>query len=285
VKVVGHYDPWAAGLAPTAGPTNLLVHFAGEGWPEAAKALETALAANRKREAAVIVVGVVAADSLTEAAGAGLEADASLLVTDDPSGGWAAAFGDPKAPATVLVGSAGQIRWKGEGPLDPAKLGKVLDKELEPGGSVAWRPLGSTAAPGAAAPDAPVRIAEGSEVPLRRLRGGSVVLCFWSSCSEPSIKQLRELREAISSAGEPLPTVLGIGDGEGASQVAEVAKRERLPFALIPDPERSIANRYGISSWPATVQVNPQGMIVATDLGLVPGISPCVQISRPVEKA
>jgi hypothetical protein len=34
-----------------------------------------------------------------------------------------------------------------------------------------------------------------------------------------------------------------------------------------------------VSAWPTTVQVAPGGRVLATDLGLVPGISPC---ARPV---
>jgi peroxiredoxin len=279
VKVVGHYDPWASGLAPSGGPTNLLVHFAGERWPEAAKALDKALSATRKRNAAIVVVGVVEGPMIGHATGTDLEA--TVLLTEDPSGGWAGAFGISTPPGTVLVGPRGEVRWKDEGALDPAKLSKVLDKQLESGGTVSWRPLRPAVAAGDPAPDAPLRLGDGGELPLRRVRGGSAVLCFWTSCSEPSIEQLRELRQALESSGEDRPYIFGVGDGEGPRQVAELAKQEQLPFPLIADPERSIARRFGISSWPATVQVGPQRRVVAADLGLVPGLNPCAQTNWP----
>lgn len=281
IEITGHYDPWAPGLAPLAGPTNMLVHFATGEWADAVKGVDEALGAARKREAAVAVVGVVGADALAQAAASRLAADAILLVTDDPSGGWAGAFGIAQAPATVLVGPAGEIRWRDEGPLDPAKLGKVLSKELEPGGTVSWRPLRSTVAAGDVAPDAPVRLSGDRELPLRRLRGRSTVLCFWSPCSEPSVRQLRELRDALAAGGDDSVEILGIGDAAGSEEVAEVAKREQLPFPLVPDPERAIARRYGISTWPAIVQLGPGGRVAATDLGLVPGLNPCAPTSLP----
>jgi AhpC/TSA family len=117
----------------------------------------------------------------------------------------------------VLVGPGGELR-------------KILDKQLESVGTVSWRPLRPAVAASDPAPDAPLRLGEGKELALRRLRGGSVVLSFWTSCSEPSIEQLRQLREALESEGEDRPYVLGIGDGEGPQQVAEVAKQEQLPF-------------------------------------------------------
>jgi peroxiredoxin len=275
--VVGHYDPWASGLVPPGGPTNLLVHFAEGPWAEAATALDKALATTAKQDAAIVVVGVPGTGMLAQAASLTLDADATLLLTEDPAGNWAAAFGISKAPATVLVGPDGEVRWKDEAALDPAKLGTVLDEQLESGGEISWRPLRLAVAAGDRAPDAPFRLGDGRELALRRLLGGSVVLSFWTSCSEPSVQQLRQLRKALESRRKDQPYVLGIGDGESPAAVSELASREQLPFPLIADPERSIARRYGVCSWPATVQVGPDGRVEATDLGLVPGVSPCAR--------
>jgi peroxiredoxin len=273
VEVVGHYDPWTSGRAPSGGPTNMLVHFAQGRWAETARALEQALAAT-KRHGALVVVGVLESGELTQATHPNLDADVTLLLTDDPARNWASAFGVPDSPATVLIGPDGRVRAKDDGPLDPRKLSKLLDKQLEPGGEVSWRPLRLALPASGQAPDAPLRLGDGRELALRRLRGGPVVLSFWTSCSEPSVEQLRQLREALES-GADQPYVLGIGDGESPQQVAELAKRERLPFPLVPDPERVIARRYGVASWPTTVQLGPDGRVAATDLGLVPGRSPC----------
>jgi peroxiredoxin len=275
VEVVGHYDPWASGLAPPQGPTNLLVHFAEGPWDEAARALGEALAATRKRDAALVVVGVLAPGRLARSATATPRGDATVLVAEDSTGSWAGVFGISKPPATMLVGPDGAVRWKDEAALDPGKLGKALDAHVEPGGKVAWWPLRLAVATSGSAPDAPLRLGDGRELALRRLRGGSVILSFWTSCSEPSVEQLRQLREALESGREDQPYVFGIGDGEGPRQVGQVAQREQLPFPLIADPERTIARRYGVSCWPTTVQVGPGGRVEAADLGLVPGVNPC----------
>jgi len=281
MEVVGHYDPWASALAPPGGPTNLLVHFTEGSWAEAAKPLAEALAATRKRDAAVVVVGVVGAGELSQAASTTLDADATLLLTEDPSDCWASAFDISNAPASILVGPDGTVRWKDDAALEAKKLGRVLDNHLEPGGEVSWQALRLAVAESGPAPDAPLRFGDGRELALRRLRGESVVLSFWTSSSEPSLEQLRQLREALEAGRENQPHVLGIGDGESPEQVAELAKREQLPFPLVPDPERSIARRYGVSCWPATVQVGPEGRIEASDVGLVPGVSPCEQQTWP----
>lgn len=271
---LGHYDPWSFGLAPSAGPTNLLLHFAADPWIEAAAALEEALAVGARREAAVVVVGVICADDLAHAAGSGLKG-ADLLLTDDPTGGWRSAFGVEQGSATVIVGPAAEVRWKEEGKLDPAKLGKALDKHLERGGEVSWQALRLAVSASDPAPDVHLRFDGERELALRRFRGAPVALSFWNSSSEASIEQLRQLRDALDSEDGERPSVLGIGDGESPRQVAELAEREKLPFPLVPDPEREIARRYGVSCWPTTVQVGVGGKIEALGLGLFPGLSLC----------
>jgi peroxiredoxin len=284
VEVVGHYDPWGSGLAPSAGPTNLLLHFADGSWVEAAKGLAEALAATRKRDAAIVVIGVLGAGGLAEAAGATLDADTTLLLTEDPSGNWSRAFGVSNLPATVLVGPDGTVRWTTDA-LDSAKLGRALDKQLESGGEVSWRALRPAVAASDQAPDAPLPLGEGTELALRRLRGKAVVLSFWTSCSEPSIEQLRQLRAALETGREDQVHVVGIGDGENSEQVAKLAEREQFPFPLVADPERSIAHRYGVSSWPSTIQVGGDGRVVAVDVGLLPGLSPCDRVRHPPASA
>lgn len=283
VTVVGHYDPWATGLAPTAGPTNMLVHFAGGRWAEAARAIEEALA-KRKDDAAVVVVGVVDRDELAAAGAATLGGRATLLLTEDSTGSWSRVFAVEKPPASVLLGPDGAMRWRDEGEVDPGKLAKVLNELLVPGGQVSWRALRTVVGPNDRAPDAPLRLGDGSELPFRRLRGKPVVLCFWTSCSEPSIEQLRQLRAALDVGREDQPAVLGIGDGEGPQEVAELEKREQLPFPLVADPERSIARRYGVHAWPTVVQIGADGVVAAAGHGLFPGLSPCEQLTRALDR-
>ena len=278
IDIVGHYDPWAAGVMPEGGPTNVLVHFAEGPWDHEARLLDEALAASG--EAAVVVVAVLTPDALRHVGRATLDGRATLLLTDDPSGGWTSVFDVAQAPATVLLGPDGQVRWRHEGKLDAKRLRKALEEHLERGGEVSWRMLRLAVGASDAAPDAPLRLGDGRELPLRRLRGGSAVLSFWSSSSEPSVDQLRELSRALEAGAEPRPYVVGIGDGETPERVAEVAKRERLSFPLVADAERVVGRRYGVSCWPAVVQVGPEGRVEATDLGLVRGLDPCAEIVR-----
>jgi hypothetical protein len=65
-----------------------------------------------------------------------------------------------------------------------------------------------------------------------------LVHCFWTPYSEPSIEQLRQLRDALDSKAADCPSVLGIGDGAAG------------PRAVDRPPLRHLL-------WPTTVQIGP----------------------------
>lgn len=262
--IVGHYSPWASGLAPSDGATTMVVHFATGSWEETAEPLQEAL--KGQREAAVVVVVVLPRGGLSERAET-LDTSAAFMLAEDPDGDWAETFG-VSPPATVLVDPRGQVAWKEEGELTPSKLARALGKHAEPGGKVSWRPLRLGVTAGDAPPEFPFRSDGGAELSLRRLRGWRVALAFWASWSEPSVEQLRELGRAHEASGGRGPMVLAIGDGESAEGAARLAKRAELPFPVIPDPDRSISRRFGVGCWPTIVWIGPNMRVEAVDFGL-----------------
>jgi peroxiredoxin len=264
--IVGHYSPWASGLAPSDGATTMVVHFATGPWEETAKVLQEGL--KRQRDSAVVVVVVLPEGGLSQRAEA-LDASAAFLLAEDPDGHWAEGLG-VTAPATVLVDPKGQVAWKEEGELAASKLSRALSRHAEPGGKVSWQPLRLGVVAGDKPPEFRFGAAGGAELSLRRMQGRRTVLAFWTSASQPSVEQLRELKAAHESSGERGPVVLGVGDGETGEAAAKVAKEEALPFPVIPDPERAISRRYGVGCWPTTVWIGPNMRVEAVNFGLTP---------------
>jgi hypothetical protein len=267
VGVVGHYDPWAAGLAPARGPTSMLVHFAAGPWEGEEAALRDILG-RVKRGMGVVVVGVLPPGGLAQVSRSSLPGAGAVLFTEDYDGRWSEALGVAKAPATVLVGPGGQVVWGGEGRPTPTKAAKALEEYAEPTGEVSWQALRLGVSTGDRAPEFAFPLEVGGDFSLRRLRGRRVALAFLDLRSEPSVEHLRHLRRAYERAGRAAPVLLAIGDGEGPDQVSEVARAERLPFPLLPDPERSISKRYGVGCWPVTVWIRPDMRVEAVDFGL-----------------
>ena len=264
VGIVGHYGPWAMGLAPSEGGTTMVVHLATGRWAETAKELQEGLKA--VGEAAVIAVVLVPEGGLDGGASS-IETGAALMVGEDVNGTWSRAL-DVSAPATVIVGPRGDIAWKDEGEFSGAKLARALGKVAEPGGKVTWRPLRLGVAADDRPPEFPIRLEGGGELSLRRVRGHEALVAFWTSWSQPSIEQLRELAGAYRASEGRRPIVLAVGDGETADSAARIQKLEQLPFPVIPDPDRRIAARYGVSCWPTTVWISKRMRVEAVTFGL-----------------
>lgn len=269
LRVVGHYDPWAHGRAPSQGPTNLLVHVASDAG-EAAGLLRGALAA-RKGDAAILAVGAVPAGGLGRLEASAL--DGEVLLVEDEGRRWAEAFGCSEAPATVLVGPRGEVVWREPGAITPAALARAIDRYAEAGGRIAPHPIGLAVRVNDRPPDLPLGLPDGGELSLRRLGGRPVVLAFWTPRSEPSVAHLELLRDlpppAAGRDGDPL--VVAVCDGEGPDRVAELVRDRRLPFLVLPDPDRRIARAFGVWCWPATVWVRADQRIEAIDLGTPAG--------------
>jgi peroxiredoxin len=190
-----------------------------------------------------------------------------LLVTEDAEGRWARAYGVAGAPATVLVGPQGDVVWREEGPVAAAKLGRALNKHVAAEGEVSMHPLVPAITPNSRAPEFSIHRGGGAEVTLRRLGGREIWLVFWSSRSEPSVRYVRGLGRALREPKGEVPLVLAVGDGEDTEGLEAMAGGERFPFPVMADPNRTIARRYGIGSWPVTVVIGRDQRIAGVHLG------------------
>lgn len=260
VRVIGHYDPWAPGRVPSKGHASLLVYFGPDG-DEATKLLGEALKGAGKREGAVLAVGVVPPGALSKAA------PSAVLLAEDSDGSWAKAFGVTGPPAAVLVGPDGNALWRESKAITAKKLAAALEKYAKGGGELAATAIRLSIPPGALPPDVRLRLADGGELSLRRLRGRPVALTFWTSRSEPSLNHLDFLRDLTLSRGSKAPLTVAVGDGESHERAAEVAKEHELPYTVLADPDRLVSRSFGVWCWPATVWIRSDLKVEAVDFG------------------
>lgn len=268
VRVVGHFDPWAPGRVPSKGHASLLLHFGAKGAGETAKLLRDALRGVRKRDAAIRALGVVRSGGQLLARELGPSDD--VLVVEDVDGQWAKAFGVSDTPATVLVGQQGEVVWRDTSAITAKKLAAAIDKHAKAGGEVALNPIRLAIRLNDRPPDVPLRLADGSELSLRRVKGRPLALTFWTSRSEPSLDHLEFLRDMQTTRGRSAPVTIAVGDGESPDRVAEVAKERRLPFLVLPDPDRRVSRMFGVWCWPCTVWIRPDQRVEAIDFGVAP---------------
>lgn len=190
----------------------------------------------------------------------------NLLITEDYVGGWTKLFSAPDGPSTHLINARGEFVWKQEGPLDGRAVAAALDERMLPAPAAHTAPLRLAVRQGDQMPDAVFTDEAGNHIAVRRLRGRHVLITFWKSWSAPSIPELQRLQRLQRQENPPL--ILAINGGEDRGVIAEVRGRHQLTFALIDDPQRSIATQYGVQCWPTTLSINSQGIIDSIQFGV-----------------
>jgi peroxiredoxin Q/BCP len=99
---------------------------------------------------------------------------------------------------------------------------------------------------GSAAPAFNTKDANGETVSLKDLRGQKVVLYFYPKDDTPGCtKEACSFRDAFSQYKKKGIAVLGVSPDSEASHQKFVTKY-KLPFTLLADTDRSIAEAYGV---------------------------------------
>jgi peroxiredoxin len=113
------------------------------------------------------------------------------------------------------------------------------------------------------------------------MRGRNVILNFFQSWSAPCIRELQRLQalqEKRPKGGGPYVVAFHGGNDEKA--VADLRKRHSLTFPLVQDRDQAIARRYGITCWPTTIAINPDGSIGRMQLGAVREAKPATRPAK-----
>src|SRR5215203_367679 len=99
---------------------------------------------------------------------------------------------------------------------------------------------------GSVAPNFAAKDANGETVRLKDLRGQRVVLYFYPKDDTPGCtKEACSFRDAFSRYKKAGITVLGVSPDSEASHIKFVTKY-KLPFTLLADTDRAIAQAYGV---------------------------------------
>jgi peroxiredoxin Q/BCP len=99
---------------------------------------------------------------------------------------------------------------------------------------------------GQPAPSFSAQADDGHVVTLESLRGRSVVLYFYPKDDTPGCTtEACELRDAFPGFERIDATILGVSPDSVASH-AKFKKKFSLPFTLLADPDRAIADAYGV---------------------------------------
>src|SRR5215211_4965386 len=273
---------------------NTLVYFPDWRADEPLESVARAMAAMRRRKVSLVLIVVLPGEALNSRRSdleVRLRAVSSLfagrlMVTVDQEGGWSRAFAAAKRPSAHLVNARRQFAWNSRGDIEPAAMAAALDKHVLPAPaprSHALQPKVSGCGCGCqGAPDIIVEDEGGERFALHRMRGRNVILNFFQSWSAPCIRELQRL-QALQEKKPPKsggPYVVAFHGGNDEKAIADLRKRHGLTFPLVQDRDQAIARQYGITCWPTTIAINPDGSIGRMQLGAVRKTKPTTRPAK-----
>jgi peroxiredoxin len=191
-----------------------------------------------------------------------------LQVAEDIAGGWTRSFDVRQRPAVFLMNTRRQFVWSASGRLDPDKIAGALRQHGRPGIRRRFAPTRLHVAVGQPAPDVTFKDDHRDERALHRLRGRTVLATFWQSTSAPSLAELRRLQRLVDAQHRNPPFVVGFHGGAALKSFDAVRKEHGVRFPLVQDDEHRAARKFGVRCWPTTIEIDPEGVIAAVQLGV-----------------
>ena len=101
---------------------------------------------------------------------------------------------------------------------------------------------------------------QGQRWTSERLKGKSVVLNFWATWCPPCKEELPSL-QTLHELGAGDPVVLGVNVRETPSRVRRYVEATGLGFPVLLDPQAELAKRFGVTAFPTTLLIAPDGLI------------------------
>lgn len=133
---------------------------------------------------------------------------------------------------------------------------------------VLWQAVGWLRAPDLPDQAPPFALAtiDGQRVDLASLRGRTVVLNFWATWCGPC--RIEAPSFASFAANNPDVTVIGLAEDADEAKVRKTAKDLGLTYPIVlADP--ALLAAYGVTTYPTTVIVGPDGSIRTAHTGML----------------
>ncbi len=93
-----------------------------------------------------------------------------------------------------------------------------------------------------------------------RLKGHAVVLNFWATWCAPCKEEMPSL-QTLHELGGGEPVVIGVNVRETASHVKRYVKTTGIGFPVLLDPQGELARRWGVTVYPTTFLIAPDGRV------------------------
>lgn len=124
---------------------------------------------------------------------------------------------------------------------------------------------------GMQAPDFTVKMFDGSELTLSKLKGKVVLVNFWATWCPPCREELTRVQsDLIDRFADRAFVFLPISRGEEPTTVADFRTKMNYTFPMGLDAERTIYDQYASNYIPRNFLIDQQGKVVMATVGYEP---------------
>jgi peroxiredoxin len=261
VEVTGHTEAMSDRTGSSA--PNVILHFADGARVDAPGVLSQALKQSKRNDAPTAIIVVARRDRLAQ-----MRFVNGVTYAEEDGDAWAKRYrvNTSRGPVTLVVAPDGKIVWKHEGELDEASLADAFEKTLVARTPVRPSLLRSGTRIGQQAPNFVFEYAPGHEITFSKIAGRPAVLLFLRPSSTPIAGTLREIKASAPGTKGESPLVLAIVDGKKGRDTKSLPDLG-ASVTVVPDPDRKIANAYGVTVWPTRLFVDARGVVTNSSHG------------------
>lgn len=118
--------------------------------------------------------------------------------------------------------------------------------------------------PGKLAPGFAVRTLKGDSLKLSDLKGYFIFIDFWGSWCGPCLGELPNIKKLHAAISKEKLKVIGLAYDDAAA-LAKCIEENNIEYPNAIAPEETL-KKYGITGYPTTILIDPEGRILAKDL-------------------
>jgi len=118
-------------------------------------------------------------------------------------------------------------------------------------------------------PDFELETLDGTTIKLSDLKGKNVIINFWATWCGYCVLEMPDLQKLQDAYKDEDLLILAVNVGETKEVVQKFMEENKLNLTVLLDTDSSIANLYGLRSFPSTIAVNKNGEIVTGYVGML----------------